>query len=216
MVKIEKFSCGYGQTWVIEGMNATFARGAITALSGRSGMGKSTLLKAINRLHEVEQNAFVREGVIRVVLDSTEVDIQTLDPIYLRRKVGYIFQSPTPLPMSIEKNVSFSLEIQGIHAPDRIEQALRQAYLWEEVKDRLTQDPQSLSLGQQQRLAIARALVLEPEILLFDEPTSALDSHATEQIEQLMLSLKKERTIILVTHDEGQIERVCDQIVKLS
>jgi len=113
MVKIEQFSCGYGQAWIIEDMNATFERGSITALSGRSGMGKSTLLKAINRLHEVEQSSFVSEGVIRVVLDGIESDIQTLDPIYLRRKIGYIFQSPTPLPMSIEKNVSFALEIQG-------------------------------------------------------------------------------------------------------
>jgi phosphate transport system ATP-binding protein len=210
MVQIEDFSCSYAGQKVVEGFNARFEKGSITALSGRSGIGKTTLLKAINRLHEVEENRFVSSGSIKVMLDGSMKDICILDPITLRRKVGYIFQSPVPLPMSIEKNVSFGLEIQGIKDMERVEQALRQAYLWEEVKERLTQSPEALSLGQQQRLTIARALVLEPEVLLFDEPTSALDSEATQQIEQLMLALKKDHTIILVTHDKGQIERVCD------
>ena len=216
MVKIEQFTCGYGKRTLIHDFSATFKQGSVTALSGRSGIGKSTLLKAINRLHEVEENGFFSTGNIDVVLDGKLQDNQTIDPTMLRRKVGYIFQSPVPLPMSIEKNVSFGLEIQGIKDSQRVEQALRQAYLWEEVKDRITQDPKSLSLGQQQRLAIARALVLEPEILLFDEPTSALDGEATEQIEQLMLSLKKNRTMILVTHDAGQIARICDSVIEIA
>jgi len=213
MVQIEDYSCSYTGQSVVGAFSARFERGSITALSGRSGVGKTTLLKAINRLHEIEENGFIGSGSIKIRLDGETKDIHDIDPIFLRRKVGYIFQSPTPLPMSIEKNVSFALDIQGIKDPERVEQALRQAYLWEEVKDRLAQRPESLSLGQQQRLTIARALVLEPEVLLFDEPTSALDSEATQQIEQLMFTLKKDRTIILVTHDKGQIERICDRSI---
>ena len=216
MVKIEQWYGGYGERMLFEGFDAIFERGMVTALSGRSGIGKSTLLKAINRLHEVEERGFVSHGMISVMLDGQMRDITQIDPVMLRRKVGYIFQSPVPLPMSIEKNVAFGLEIRGIRDQERVERALRQAYLWEEVKDRLEQRPESLSLGQQQRLTIARALVLEPEVLLFDEPTSALDAEATEQIEQLMMRLKKDHTIILVTHDQGQIERICDKVIKIS
>ena len=213
---IEHFSCGYGDSTVIKGMNATFGRGEITALVADSGMGKSTLLKAINRLHEVEENGFYKTGTIRAVLDGEERDIYTQDPSYIRRKIGYIFQSPTPLPLSIEKNVSFGLDIMGIKESPKIEQALKDAYLWDEVRQRLDAPASSLSLGQQQRLAIARALVLDPEILLFDEPTSALDQHATAKIEQLMSELKRERTIILVTHDRVQVERIADSVVGIN
>ena len=215
MLKIENFSCGYNQNSVIKNFNATFKSGEITAISGNSGRGKSTLLKAINRLHEVEENGFFKSGTIRAVLDKKEVDIYSLNPSYLRRKIGYIFQSPTPLPMSIEKNVEFGLKLLGIEDKQKVKNALKAAHLWEEVKDRLNEDANSLSLGQQQRLAIARVLVLEPEILLFDEPTSSLDEIATLKIEETMQELKKDKTIILVTHDKMQIKRVCDREIEL-
>jgi len=213
MLKIEKFSCGYGDKTIIKNFNAIFNKGEVTAIVGNSGKGKTTLLKAINRLHEVEENSFFKNGTIKITLNNNEQDIDKLNPIFLRRKVGYIFQSPTPLPMSIVKNVSFGLELLKIKDKSKVIKALKDVYLWDELKDRLDENANSLSLGQQQRLAIARTLVLEPEIILFDEPTSSLDEKATLKIEALINNLKKDKTIIFVTHDKLQIKRLCDREV---
>ena len=215
MVKLESYSCGYGDRWILESLDIEFEPQSITAISGKSGRGKSTILKAINRLHEIEESSFIQSGVISVELDGELHDIQTLEPSYLRRKVGYISQSPTPLPMSIEQNVAIGLKMQGIKDSKRVEKALIEAHLWADVRDRLHHNPTTLSIGQQQRLAIARVLVLEPQILLFDEPTSALDIDSTLEIEATMQSLSRSRTIILVTHDREQIDRVADRCVEV-
>jgi phosphate transport system ATP-binding protein len=211
VIKIEQFSCKYDNRLIINGLDAEFHKGEIAAILGSSGVGKSTLLKAINRLHEIQNSNYSSSGSICVKLNGELKEISSIEPTFLRRKVGYIFQSPTPLPMSIYQNVSFGLKIQGIKDKSRIIEALKSAYLWNEVKDRLHQSASTLSLGQQQRLAIARVLVLEPEILLLDEPTSSLDTNATIQIEQTIERLKSRHTIVLVTHDENQIDRICDK-----
>jgi phosphate transport system ATP-binding protein len=215
MVKLEGFGCGYGERRILAGIDALFPSASATALVGPSGIGKSPLLKAINRLHEVEGGGCFVEGSVRARIGGEERDLYRMDPRRLRRMAGYIFQAPTPLPMSIYRNVSFALEIAGERDGGRVEEALRRVALWEEVRDRLDEDARRLSLGQQQRLAIARALVTRPEILLFDEPTSSLDPGATARIEALIRELAAEKTILLVTHDMGQAERVCDRILSL-
>lgn len=215
MVTFEGFGCGYGGRKILEGIDLRFPARSVTALVGPSGSGKSTLLKAVNRLHEVEREDFFSEGSLRVLLEGAEREVGEIDPRRLRRKAGYIFQSPVPLPMSIRRNVSFALEIAGEPEGGRVEEALRRVGLWEELRYRLDDDARRLSLGQQQRLAIARTLVNDPEILLFDEPTSSLDPEATARIEELIAGLGVERCVILVTHDREQARRICDRIYSL-
>jgi phosphate transport system ATP-binding protein len=210
MVRLRDFSCGYGERRLVEGLDIEFKSSRISAIVGRSGAGKSTILKAINRLHEIEESPFFREGRIEILHMGAMREVSDIDAVELRRKVGYIFQSPVALPMSIRKNVSFALDIVGIRDEEAVREALEAAYLWDEVRWRLDESAHSLSVGQRQRLAIARALVCRPDILLFDEPTSALDTRAAAGIEKLMLELKKSMTIILVSHDMAQVERVCD------
>ena len=209
MVQIIDFSCGYNNSYIIKNFNATFEPNRVNILFGKSGVGKSTLLKAINRLHECEDSNFFKKGTIKAKIDSSLVDVYKEDVIKIRRNIGYIFQSPTPLPFSIEKNVAFGLEIakaKNIH--QKVIKALKDANLYSEVKNRLNQSANRLSLGQQQRLAIARALVLEPQILLFDEPTSSLDLKSTLKIEELLIKLSQTKTVILVTHNQEQIKRL--------
>lgn len=182
----------------------------VTAIIGPSGCGKSTFLRALNRLHEVQPNARV-EG--RILLDG--IDIMELDATLVRRRVGMVFQKPNPFPaMSIFDNVVAGLRFNGIRKRSLLaeiaEQALRRAALWDEVKDRLRAPATSLSGGQQQRLCIARALAIEPEVLLMDEPTSALDPIATAKIEELIYELKRSYTIVIVTHNMQQAARVSD------
>lgn len=182
----------------------------VTAIIGPSGCGKSTLLRALNRLHDVQPNARV-EG--RILLDGE--DIMKLDPTIVRRRVGMVFQKPNPFPtMSIFDNVVAGLRFNGIRKRSLLaeiaEEALRRAALWDEVKDRLRAPATSLSGGQQQRLCIARALAIEPEVLLMDEPTSALDPIATAKIEELIYELKRTYTIVIVTHNMQQAARVSD------
>lgn len=215
MIKVSNLSYGYGRKYLVRDLNATFRRGEITAITGRSGIGKSTFLKSINRLHEVERSDFFREGRIEIETSTLSGDVSSIEPHILRRSVGYIFQSPIPLPMSVEKNVSFAMDVAGCTREGAVRDALQSAHLWAEVKDRLDEDASRLSLGQQQRLAIARVLVMESEIILFDEPTSSLDPNSTRMIEELMVELSKEKTILLVSHDMEQIGRVADDVIAL-
>ncbi len=206
---------------MLAGVSAAFPARAISAVVGPSGQGKSTLLLALNRLWEEIPGARA-EGSVRLRLASgwVEVNAPGLDLPALRRRVGLVFQAPNPLPMSIFKNLAFPLKIAGLRdrgeIAARVETALRQAFLWSEVADRLADDARTLSGGQQQRLCIARALVLEPEILLLDEPTSSLDQQAGRVIEELLAELKKQLTLVLVSHSREQVARLADKVFRLA
>jgi phosphate transport system ATP-binding protein len=194
-------------------INLAFAANHITAIIGPSGCGKSTLVRCLNRMHEVVPGARV-EG--QVLLDGEDIYAPGVDPVQVRRRIGMVFQKATPFPtMSIEDNVAAGLKLNGVGLSrserDRIvERGLRQAALWDEVKDRLHRPGVSLSGGQQQRLCVARALAVEPEVLLMDEPCSALDPISTARIEELLLELKTDYTIVLVTHNMQQAARTAD------
>jgi len=221
MIKIENFRCGYRKNTIIDNLDFIAQQNEITSIQAPSGYGKSTLHMAINRLHEEEGSGFWMDGKIFAEIDGTLYDIYRCDiplPV-IRRKISYIFQNPAALPMSIFENTVFAMKAAGISDSEKrlynAEKALKNAFLWEEVKDRLDKDARILSAGQLQRLAIARSLVMDPDILLFDEPTSSLDPIATAQIEDLILSLKKERTVLLVSHDRQQLERLSDKIIEI-
>jgi phosphate transport system ATP-binding protein len=181
----------------------------ITALIGPSGCGKSTFLRTLNRINETIRHARV-EG--KILLDNE--DVQSIDVTSLRRRVGMVFQRPNPFPKSIADNIAYGLKINGLvsrgELRDRIEQSLRRAVLWDEVKDKLNESAYALSGGQQQRLCIARALAVDPEVLLLDEPCSALDPIATAKIEELLFGLKDQCTMVIVTHNMQQAARVAD------
>jgi phosphate transport system ATP-binding protein len=184
---------------------------SVTAVIGPSGCGKSTFLRCLNRMHELTPGARV-EGTIR--LDGRDVHGGDVDPVHLRRRVGMVFQRPNPFPtMSVFDNVAAGLRLNRVRGPhaERVERCLRQAALWDEVKDRLGASALSLSGGQQQRLCIARALAIEPEVLLMDEPASALDPIATAKIEDLVHELRARYTIVIVTHNMQQAARVSDR-----
>ncbi len=206
-IVIEGLNFWYGQQQVLFDINLKIRANKVTAIIGPSGCGKSTLLRTLNRMHELVPGARV-EG--RVLLDGE--DIFGLDPTELRRRVGMVFQKPNPFPMSIFDNVAFGLRVNGIKGraelEERVERALRDAALWDEVKDKLKKSALELSGGQQQRLCIARALAVEPEVLLFDEPTSALDPIATAKIEDLIRELSEKVTVVIVTHNMQQAARV--------
>lgn len=185
----------------------------ITALIGPSGCGKSTFLRCLNRMNETIPNTRM-EG--KVLLDGEDIYLPTVDIVELRQRVGMVFQKPNPFPQSIFDNVAFGPRVLGItnrrdELNDIVERSLKQAALWEEVKDQLNVDAMSLSLGEQQRLCIARVLAVEPEVILMDEPTSALDPIATMQIEELMRQLEEKYTIVVVTHNMQQAARVSDR-----
>jgi phosphate transport system ATP-binding protein len=203
-------SAGYGTVTAIRDVSLPVYDRLITAIIGPSGCGKSTLIRCINRMHEVTPGAFSRG---RILLDSK--NIFDIDPVLLRRQVGMVFQRANPFPtMTIFQNVAAGLTLNGVRdrrtLVERVEMSLRQAALWDEVKDKLDSAGTGLSGGQQQRLCIARALAVEPRVLLLDEPCSALDPIATARIEELLLELKKELTIIIVTHNMQQAARVSD------
>ncbi|MBF6561443.1 MAG: phosphate ABC transporter ATP-binding protein [Candidatus Binataceae bacterium] len=197
----------------LHGVSLNFAENRVTAIIGPSGCGKSTLVRCLNRMHEVVPGATCTG---QVLLDGEDIYAPSVDPVQVRRRVGMVFQKPTPFPtMSIEDNVAAGLKLNGIALSraerDRIvEQSLKRAALWEEVKDRLNRPGASLSGGQQQRLCVARALAVEPEVLLMDEPCSALDPISTARIEELLLELKENFTIIIVTHNMQQAARCSD------
>ena len=184
---------------------------SVTALIGPSGCGKTTLLRCFNRMHDLyPKNRYEGE----IILDGTNILSGDVDVIDLRSRVGMVFQKPTPFPMSIFDNIAYGLKLKGVtkrsDLSEKVETALRQSALWDEVKDKLGASAYELSGGQQQRLVIARALAVEPEVLLFDEPTSALDPISTAKIEELAINLKEEVTIIIVTHNMQQAARMSD------
>jgi phosphate transport system ATP-binding protein len=200
-------------THALKNVDLAFAEKQITAIIGPSGCGKSTLVRCLNRMHEVVPGARA-EG--QVLLDGEDIYESGVDPVQVRRRIGMVFQKATPFPtMSIEDNVAAGLKLNGVGLSraerDRIvERSLRQSALWDEVKDRLNRPGISLSGGQQQRLCVARALAVEPEVLLMDEPCSALDPISTARIEELLLELKTDYTIVLVTHNMQQAARTAD------
>jgi phosphate transport system ATP-binding protein len=210
-MRSEALRARFGVTEVLKGITLPIADRKVTAIIGPSGCGKSTFVRCLNRMHETGNRATV-EG--RVLLDNQDIYAAGIDPVAIRRRVGMVFQKPNPFPtMSIADNVVAGLRLAGGAVPrrmERVERALRQAALWDEVKDVLNRSGASLSGGQQQRLCIARALALEPEVLLMDEPCSALDPIATARIEELIHELGDHVTIVIVTHNMQQAGRVAD------
>jgi phosphate transport system ATP-binding protein len=212
-VSVRNLSIFFGDNHVLKRVNLDVIPRAVTAIIGPSGCGKSTFLRALNRMHELVPNAR-REGQVR--LFGQDIYGPQVEPVIVRRRVGMVFQKSNPFPtMSIADNVTVGLRLNGVRGrsllAERMERSLQMAALWEEVKDRLGAPAISLSGGQQQRLCIARALAVQPEVLLMDEPASALDPLATSRIEDLILDLKKDYTIIIVTHNMQQAVRISDQ-----
>lgn len=208
---VKNLSAWYGGKQVVCHIDLNILPGKITGIIGPSGCGKSTFIRCLNRLHEVVRGSKV-EG--QVLLDGVDIYGQRVDPVVVRRRIGMVFQKPNPFPtLSIFENVATGAMLKGVKGArlqEIVERSLRQAGLWDEVHNRLNQPGNSLSGGQQQRLCIARALAVDPEILLMDEPCSALDPTSTLRIEELMLELKKQYTIVIVTHNMQQASRVAD------
>lgn len=212
---LENVSCWYGGFRAVREVSLAIPRNKVTALIGPSGCGKSTLLRSINRMNDLVPG-FRMEG--EIAFEGTSVHARATDVIDLRRRVGMVFQKPNPFPKSIFENVAFGLRLlgdtTGIDA--LVEESLRAAALWDEVKDKLDQPGLSLSGGQQQRLCIARAIAIRPEVILMDEPCSALDPKSTLQIEELMRKLIRDYTIVIVTHNMQQAARASDYTVFLT
>jgi len=210
-LQVENLNAWYGSNHALHGVNLVVPPRSVMAAIGPSGCGKSTFLRCLNRMHELIPGARA-EGTL--LIDGKDLLGRDVDPVTLRRRVGMVFQRPNPFPtMSIRDNVAAGLRLNGIagnHA-EIVERTLRQSALWDEVKDRLDASALSLSGGQQQRLCIARALAVQPEVLLMDEPASALDPIATAKIEDLIHELKERYTIVIVTHNMQQAARVSDQ-----
>ena len=212
-VLIENLGVSYSGKTAIKDINMKIPDKAVTALIGPSGCGKTTLLRTINRMHDLTKGA---EVTGKIIIDGENVYDSYINPILQRRKIGMVFQKPNPFPtMSIWDNVAAGLKLNGVKDKgilnEIIEDSLKMAYLWDEVKDELKKPAVALSGGQQQRLCIARALAIQPEVLLMDEPASALDPIATQKIEQTIIELKKHYTIIIVTHNMQQALRVSDR-----
>jgi len=211
-IDVSGLSAYYGSTRAIEDISLTVEPRTVTAFIGPSGCGKSTVLRTLNRMHEVIPNTRV-EG--KVLLDDVDLYGPGVDPVAVRRTIGMVFQRPNPFPtMSIYENVAAGLKLNGVRKGDMggvVEQSLRGANLWNEVKDRLNKPGMGLSGGQQQRLCIARAIAVSPDVLLMDEPCSALDPISTLAIEDLIAQLKNEYTIVIVTHNMQQAARVSDR-----
>jgi phosphate transport system ATP-binding protein len=212
VLEVKEMKFFYGQSQALFGINLDIRKGEVVALIGPSGCGKSTLLKAINRIHEVSNEVRV-EG--EILLDGQNIYSDSTDLTLLRRRVGMVFQKPNPFPKSIYDNIAYGLNIVGgftkAQIDETVERCLKQAALWDEVKDRLQKNALGLSGGQQQRLCIARALATEPEVILMDEPCSALDPISTQKIENLIDELKSRYTIVIVTHNMQQAARVSDR-----
>jgi len=211
-VEVKNLNLFYGDKQALNGINMDIYNKKITALIGPSGCGKSTFLRCINRMNDLVQSCRV-EGYIGV--DGHDIYDKSIDVVAVRKRVGMVFQQPNPFPKSIYENVAYAplmhdIVKKGKECDELVERALKGANLWEEVKDKLKDPGTALSGGQQQRLCIARAIAVEPDVILMDEPTSALDPISTEKIENLMLDLKKNYTIIIVTHNMQQAARIAD------
>jgi phosphate transport system ATP-binding protein len=211
-MRVEGLSAFYGAHRAIEGVDMVIEPGAVTAIIGPSGCGKSTLIRCLNRIHEVVAGARA-EG--KVLLGTEDIYAKHVDAVAVRRKIGMVFQKPNPFPMmSIYDNVAAGLRLNGmagqVNLDEVVERSLRQAALWDEVKDKLKACGASLSGGQQQRLCIARSIAVQPDVLLMDEPCSALDPIATYRIEELIVELKEKYTIAIVTHNMQQASRISD------
>jgi len=210
-VKLDDLHAFYGDTHAVRGVSLDYGANEVTAMIGPSGCGKSTLVRCINRMHEEIPGA---RATGTITLDQTDIYGDDVDVVSVRRQIGMVFQKPNPFPtMSIYDNVAAGLKLTGRRGDmrERVERSLRGAGLWEEVKDRLSQPGIGLSGGQQQRLCIARTIAVEPEVIIMDEPCSALDPVATLRIEELIEDLKREYTIIIVTHNMQQAARVADK-----
>ena len=208
----DKLSAMYGKFTAVKNVSLSFANNSVNALIGPSGCGKSTFLRTINRMHELTEGAWVTG---QVLLDGEDVYSRKVSVMELRRRIGMVFQRPTPFPtMSIYDNVAAGLKLNGRTPKGELDQvverALTQAALWEEVKDRLKTSAMALSGGQQQRLCIARTIAPQPQVILLDEPTASLDPQGTQRIEELVFELKKDFTIVIVTHNMQQAARVSD------
>ncbi|MEM1726090.1 MAG: phosphate ABC transporter ATP-binding protein PstB [Candidatus Bathyarchaeia archaeon] len=215
-VDIRNLNVWFGTCHILKDINLQIRENAVTAIMGPSGCGKTTLLRAINRMNEI---AGPCRTTGEVIIDGQNIYDGNIDVYELRRKVGMVFQKPNPFPKSIFENIAYGLRIHKLAKEDQIpkivERSLREAALWDEVKDRLNDNALSLSGGQQQRLCIARALAVNPEIILMDEPCSALDPIATAKIEELMRKLAEKYTVIIVTHNVQQAARVSDYVAFL-
>jgi phosphate transport system ATP-binding protein len=213
ILEVEKLNAWYGHNTVIQDISMGIGAQAITALIGPSGCGKSTFIRCLNRMHEVSEGGRVTG---RVLMDGRDIYAPQVDPVSIRRSIGMVFQKASVFPtMSIFGNVASGISLTRFWSrrrdlQDVVERSLRKAALWEEVKDKLDQPGASLSGGQQQRLCIARAIAIEPEVILMDEPCSALDPISTLKIEELMLEIKKDYTVVIVTHNMQQAARVSD------
>jgi len=201
----------YGENYVLKGICMKVMRNKVTALMGPSGCGKSTLIRCFNRMNDIIDNCRIKG---KVFFNGKDIYNPNTDVVTIRKKIGMVFQKPNPLPKSIYENVAYGPRVHGINDRETldkiVEKSLKAAALWDEVKDRLEDSATSLSGGQQQRLCIARALAIEPEVILMDEPCSALDPIATTKIEDLINDLKKKYTVVIVTHNMQQAARVSD------
>jgi phosphate transport system ATP-binding protein len=206
---VQNLSVYYGKALAVGGVSLDIYQNAITALIGPSGCGKSTFLRCLNRMNDLVPSARI-DG--NLMFHGTDLYGHGVDPIEVRRRIGMVFQRPNPFPKSIYDNIAFGLRILGMkdNLDDRVEQALRGAAIWDEVKNRLKRSALGLSGGQQQRLCIARAIAVKPDVILLDEPASALDPISTQAIEDLMHELKKEYTLVIVTHNMQQAARVAE------
>ena len=211
-IGVDRLNFYYGEKRALDGISIQIRSNLVTAFIGPSGCGKSTFLRTLNRMNDIIPATRV-EGT--VLIDGESIYDSKIDVVQLRRKVGMVFQKSNPFPKSIYENIAYGLRINGLtkskaEMNDRVEESLKQAAIWDEVKDRLSESALALSGGQQQRLCIARALAIRPEIVLMDEPASALDPIATQRIEELIYELKTKYTIVIVTHNMQQAARVSD------
>jgi phosphate transport system ATP-binding protein len=209
-IEVENLNLWYGEKQALKNISMQISKNSVTALIGPSGCGKSTFIRCLNRMNDLIKNCRI-EG--RVLIEGKDIYGPDVDAVDLRKNVGMVFQKPNPFPMSIYDNIAYGPRIHGANKKDLdgiVEQALRSAAIWEETSDRLKSPALSLSGGQQQRLCIARTLAVKPRIILFDEPTSALDPISTSRIEELIMNLKKDYTIVIVTHNMQQAARISD------
>ena len=212
-IRVKQLQAWFGNLEVLHGIDMAISPHRVTAVIGPSGCGKSTFIRCLNRMHEVVPGGRAHG---QVLMNGEDLYAPEVDPVNIRRRIGMVFQRPNPFPtMSVFDNVAAGLRLDGVrnrgHIQDAAERALQQAALWDEVKDQLGKSGASLSGGQQQRLCIARALAVRPEVLLMDEPCSALDPIATAKIEELIVELKRELTIVIVTHNMQQAARVSEE-----